>query len=235
MVITGDVGGAWVNSLSYADDMHACHGVTWTHGNCCADILGGMSRICWTSWHCIQHKENSLYAGPTKAITGSVLNMRQARKWGALKRSFFTKGMSRLLIVEMIRILNNNSTDKIQCSICWSGSSHLHLRRQKSNCSSYFVNQFMDVIFFEIHTRTLLENLLSVIMTHSRDLLMSEDAPARVWHLRWTQQTISIWSFTNLLYSLMSRVTTSPNSIVTAIVNSGAYLQSPLMNKWESM
>ena len=36
-------------------------------------------------------------------------------------------------------------------------------------------------------------------------------------------------------FSLMSRVTTSPNSIDTAIVNSDAYHQSPLMVKWESM
>ena len=36
-------------------------------------------------------------------------------------------------------------------------------------------------------------------------------------------------------YSLMSRVTTSPHSIVTAIVNSDAYQQSPLMDKWECM
>ena len=36
-------------------------------------------------------------------------------------------------------------------------------------------------------------------------------------------------------YSLMSRVVTSPNSIVTAIVNSDAYHHSPLMDKWESM
>ena len=36
-------------------------------------------------------------------------------------------------------------------------------------------------------------------------------------------------------YSLMSRVVASPNSIVTAIVNSDAYHQSPLMDKWESM
>ena len=35
--------------------------------------------------------------------------------------------------------------------------------------------------------------------------------------------------------SLMSRVTASPNSIVTAIVNSEAYQQSALMDKWESM
>ena len=36
-------------------------------------------------------------------------------------------------------------------------------------------------------------------------------------------------------YILMRRVTASPNSIVTAIVNSNAYLQSPLMNTWESL
>ena len=36
-------------------------------------------------------------------------------------------------------------------------------------------------------------------------------------------------------YSLMSRVIASPNSIVTAIANSDAYHQSPLMDKWESM
>ena len=33
----------------------------------------------------------------------------------------------------------------------------------------------------------------------------------------------------------MCRVIASPTSIVTAIVNSDAYHQSPLMNKWESM
>ena len=35
--------------------------------------------------------------------------------------------------------------------------------------------------------------------------------------------------------SLMSRVTSSPNSIVSAIVNSDPYHQSPLLDKWESM
>ena len=41
--------------------------------------------------------------------------------------------------------------------------------------------------------------------------------------------------FLKFAYSLMSRVIASPNSIVTAIVNSDAYHQSPLMDKWESM
>ena len=41
--------------------------------------------------------------------------------------------------------------------------------------------------------------------------------------------------FRKVAYSLMSRVTASPNSSVSAIVNSDAYHQSPLIDKWESM
>ena len=48
----------------------------------------------------------------------------------------------------------------------------------------HIATQFMDVPSGVIYTRTLLENFLSVIMTHSNDLLKSPDTPARVWHLR---------------------------------------------------
>ena len=65
----------------------------------------------------------------------------------------------------------------MQLAICWSGSSHLHLRRQKSNCSSHIVTQFMDVLCGVILPE-LLENLLLVIVTHSNDLLMIPDTPA---------------------------------------------------------
>ena len=41
--------------------------------------------------------------------------------------------------------------------------------------------------------------------------------------------------FRKYAYSVLSRVIASPNSIVTAIVNSDAYSQSPLMDKWENM
>ena len=41
--------------------------------------------------------------------------------------------------------------------------------------------------------------------------------------------------FCKFAYSLMSRVTASPNSIVSAIVNSDAHHQSPLLDKWESV
>ena len=41
--------------------------------------------------------------------------------------------------------------------------------------------------------------------------------------------------FRNFAGRLMSRVTASSNGIVTVIVNIHAYLQSPMMDKWESM
>ena len=67
----------------------------------------------------------------------------------------------------------------MQMAICLSGSSYLHQWRHKSNYSSHDVTQFMDVLFGVIHTSTLLENILSGIVTHTKDLLMSSDTPAR--------------------------------------------------------
>ena len=72
----------------------------------------------------------------------------------------------------------------MQLAICLSGNSHLHLLWQKFNGSSPIVTPFMDVYFGVIHSRTRLENLLSVIVTHSSVLLTSPNTPARVWHLR---------------------------------------------------
>ena len=102
--------------------------------------------------------------------------------------------------------------------------------------NSYIVTELMSVRFGVIHTDTLLENLLLIIVTHSDALLMSRDTPAQVWHLQWTQLTISInVVFRKSAYSLMSRVTNSTNTIVAAIVNSYACHQSTLIGKWESM
>ena len=49
--------------------------------------------------------------------------------------------------------------------------THDHRDGKKSNCSSRIAIPFMDVHFGVIHSRTLLENLLSVIVTHSSVLL----------------------------------------------------------------
>ena len=41
-------------------------------------------------------------------------------------------------------------------------------------------------LFDVIQIQTLLKNLLSVLVTHSNDLLMSPDTPARVWQVNGT-------------------------------------------------
>ena len=94
----------------------------------------------------------------------------------------------------------------------------------------------MDVFFVFIHSRTQLENLLSVTVTHSSVLLTSPrryTSSSLAFAMNATDHNNVVFrKFSN---SLMSRVIASPNSIVTAIVNSDAYHQSPLMDNWESI
>ena len=135
---------------------------------------------------------------PAKTITGSVLNKSQARKWGTCFIEEF-RYLGHIMTTDCRdKDIKNQFRRQSAVGIWWSGNSHLHLLRQKSNCSSHIVTQFMDVLFGIIYSRTLLERLLSVIVTHSSVLLMSPDTPARVWHLRWTQLTISMWCWANL-------------------------------------
>ena len=108
--------------------------------------------------------------------------------------------------------------------------------KAKINCSSPIVTPFMDVLFGVIHTRTLEENFLSVLVTHSSVLLTSPcryTSSSLAFALNATDHINVV--FRKFSYSLMRRVTASSNSIVTAIVNSDAYHQSPLIDKWESM
>ena len=215
-------GGAWVNSVSYGDDIH---GVTCTHGNCSSDTVGGMSRICWTSWG-VYEKKVSLIANThrilnlvkkkmywstaTKTVCMLVRPQQSQGRYstrvrlgnqelGFIQEFRYLKDISWLQTVDMLRILEKNSWGKMLLGRCWSGSSHLHLLRQISYCSSHIVTLFMDVLFGVIHSRTLLENLLRVLVTHSCVLLTSPDTPSRVWHLRWTQLTIWMWRYMNLL------------------------------------
>ena len=92
----------------------------------------------------------------------------------------------------------------------------------------------MDAPFGAIHSRTLLENLLSVIVTHSRVLLITRYISSSLAFVMKATDNINV-VIHKFAYSLMSRVVASPNSIVAAIVNSDAYHQSSLMDKWESM
>ena len=79
-------------------------------------------------------------------------------------------------------------------NLIWFSLAHVILYSCNS-CPCFYV-----LVWNKIHLfRTLLENLLSVIVTHSNDLLMFPDTPAQVWYLQWTQLTISMWCSSNLL------------------------------------
>ena len=117
----------------------------------------------------------------------------------------------------------------MQLAICWSGSSHLHQRRQKSNCSSNIVTQFMDVHFGVFLT---MYSIRKLTVSYSDTFKRLINVP------RYTSTSLAFamnaTDHTNVLfrksaYSLMSRVTASPNSIVTAIVNGDACQQSGLI------
>ena len=132
----------------------------------------------------------------------------------------------------MNRILKNNSGGKMQWAICWSGNSHLHVLRQKFNCSSHIVTPFTDVLFGVIHSKTLVRKLtVSYSDTFKRLINLPRYTSSSLAFAINATHHINV-VFHKFAYSLMSRVIASPNSIVTAIVNSDAYHESPLMDKW---
>ena len=69
------VGGSWVNSLSYADDM-----VLLAPTVTALQTLLEVCRAYAGPHYIVYNTTKTVYAGPAKAITGSVLNKSQARK-----------------------------------------------------------------------------------------------------------------------------------------------------------
>ena len=132
--------------------------------------------------------------------------------------------------IKMIRILKNNSWGKMLLGICWSGSSRLHLLGQKSNCSSHIVTplKFYGCALW----RNSYQNSIRKLTVSFNDTLK------RLINVpRYTSSSLAFATnstdcinvvFRKFAYSLMSRVTASPNSIVSAVVNSDDYHQSPL-------
>ena len=99
-----------------------------------------------------QQKQYVCWSGQSNHRVGSQKESGSEMRKLALLRGFVTYDISWLQTVEMIKLLKNNSEGKMQVAICWAGSSHLHLLRRKSNCSSRIVTPFMDVHFDVIHT-----------------------------------------------------------------------------------
>ena len=157
-----------------------------------------------TSWHCImtlyttQRKQYVCWSDQSNHRVGSQPESGSEMRNLALSRNFVTLDISWLQTVEMIRMLKKqfrrqNTVGNMLVRKFSFAPNEAKIQLFKSHCYP-----FMDVHFGVIHSRTQLENLLSVIVTHSSVLLTSPDTPARVWHLRWMQLTISMWCSANL-------------------------------------
>ena len=145
--------------------------------------------------------------------------------------------MSLLQNVEMIKTLKINSGGKMLLAICWSGSSHLHQPRQKFNFKSYCNPIYWCTLWRHSYQYSVRKLTVSYSDTFKRPVNVPRytSSRARVWHFTMTATDHINFMFRKSAYSFMSRVTSSPNSITTAIVNSNAYHQSALMDKWECM
>ena len=143
--------------------------------------------------------------------------------------------MSWLQTVEMIRILKNNSWDKMLLGIYWSGSSHLHpLKKKIQLFKSYCYPIYGCAFWRHSYQNSIRKLIVSFYDTFNRLINVPRyTSSSLAFAMNSTNHINDV--FRKFAYSLMSRVTASPNSIVSTIVNSDAYHQSPLIDKWESM
>ena len=173
-----------------------------------------------------------MYAGPAKTITGSVLNKSQARN-------------GELSFVEEFRSLGH-----IMTADCRDDKDIKKQFRRQNAVGNMLVRKFS---FAPIEAKIQLFKSYCnriygcALWRHSfqnsiRKLTVSySDTFKRLINVpRYTSSSLAFAInatnhmnvvFRKFAYSLVSRVIASPNSIV----NSYAYHQSPLMDKWESM
>ena len=142
--------------------------------------------------------------------------------------------MSWLQTVDMINILGNNSGGKMQLAMCWSGSSHLHLRRKKMQLFVILLPIYGCALWRHWYQNSIRKFTVSYSDTFKRLINIPRYTSSSPAYAMNVTDHINV-VFCKSHYSLMSRVTTSPNSIITAIVSSDSYQQSPLMDKWKSM
>ena len=125
------VGGAWVNSLSYEDDMvllaptvtalqtllEVCRAYAGPH-----DIIYNTTK---TVCVLVRPKQSQGHYSTTVRLWNEELSFVQEVRY-----------LGHVMTVDCRddKDIKNNSWGKMLFGICWSGSSHLHLLRQKSNC-----------------------------------------------------------------------------------------------------
>ena len=211
---------------------------TCTHGNCSSDTLGGMSCICWTS-------SNDIVYNTTKTECMLVRPKQSQGQFPTRVRL----GNKELSFVEEFRYLGN-----ILTADCRDDKDIKKEFRRQNAVGNMLVRKFSFAVIeakIQLFKSYCYPIYGCALCCHSfqnsiRKLTLSySDTFMRLINVpRYTSQSLAFAMnatdhinvvFCKFAYSLMSRVIASPYSIVTAIVNSNAYHQSPLMDKWESM
>ena len=119
--------------------------------------------------------------------------------------------------------------------ICWSGSSRLHLLRQKIQLfKSYCYPIYGCALWRHSYQNSIRKLTVSFSNTFKRLINVPRYTSSSLAFATNSTDHINV-VFRKFACCLMSRVTAPPNSIVSAIVNSDAYHQSPLLEKCESM
>ena len=119
----------------------------------------------------------------------------------------------------------NNYGVKMQLTICWSGSSYLHHMEAKIQLSkSYCYPIYGCALWRHSYQNSIRKLTVSYSDTFKRLIDVPWYTSSSLAFAMSATDHINVVLFRKFAYDLMSRVTTSSNSIVTAIVNSDAYL-----------
>ena len=176
------------------------------------------------------------WSGQSNQRVGSQQETGSEMRNLALSRSFVTQDISWLRTVEMIRILKKqfrtqNAIGNMLVKKFSFAPIEAKIQLFKSYCypiygCALWRHSFQNSIRkLTVSYSDAFKRLINVPRYTSSSLAFAMN------NEQWTINVV----FRKFTYSLMSRVIASPNSIVTDIVKSDAYHQSPLMDKWESV
>ena len=115
--------------------------------------------------------------------------------------------------------------------ICWSGSSLAPIEEKIQLFKSYCYPIYACALWRHSYQNSIRKLTVSFSDTFKRLINVPRYTSSSMAFAMNSTDYIYV-VFRKFAYSLMSRVTAYPNNIVSAIDNSDAYHQSPLIDKW---
>ena len=206
------VGGAWVNSLSYADDIVSL-APTVTALQTVLDVCrayAGPHDIVYNTT-----KTVCVMVSPKQLQGRFSIRVRLGNEWLSFVEEFCFLGQIMTTdcrddkdIKKQFR--RQNAVGNMPVRKLSFAPIEAKIQLSKSYCYPIYGCALWRHSF----QNSKLENLLSVIVTHSSVLLTSPDTPARVRHLRWTQLTIYQCGVTQICLQLDEQSSSFPPTVL---------------------